>query len=152
MIRPAAQEKSHSLTLSMEPTDVRAYGDPRRLKQILINLLSNAVKFTEPGGSIALEVTEEERSVRFSVRDTGIGISKSDLPRLFKPFVQLDSSLGRRHGGSGLGLALVGRLAELHGGSVALESEPGRGTTVSVSVPSWATFQSTQSVPSTLET
>ncbi len=135
LVRPAAQEKGHALTLSVEPAGLRTYADSRRLKQILVNLLSNAVKFTDPGGSIALEAAGGPGSVRFTVRDNGIGIAEADRPQLFKPFVQLDSSLARRHEGSGLGLALVGRLAELHGGKVELESEPGRGTTVSVTVP-----------------
>ena len=135
LVEPSALKKGHAVSLSVEPPGLRAQADVRRLKQVLVNLLSNAVKFTDPGGRVAMEVTADEQWVTFTVRDTGIGISREDRPRLFKPFVQLDGSLGRRHGGSGLGLALVGRLVELHGGTVALESEPGRGTTVSVSVP-----------------
>ena len=138
MVLPAAAKKGITPTLSVEPPDLHVDADLRRLKQILVNLLSNAVKFTGPGGSVALTATGDDRSVTIAVRDTGIGISQGDRPRLFKPFVQLDASLARRHGGSGLGLAIVGRLTELHGGSVQLESEPGQGTTVSVSLPNSA--------------
>lgn len=111
--------------------------DERRLKQMLVNLLSNAVKFTPNGGSIGLEVTchAGEQSVYFTVWDTGIGIAEADMPRLFQPFVQLDSSLARHHAGTGLGLSLVARLADLHGGRVALESAAGQGSRFSIVLP-----------------
>jgi signal transduction histidine kinase/DNA-binding response OmpR family regulator len=119
--------------------------DERRLKQILVNLLSNAVKFTPEGGEIGLEVVadQEREAVHFTVWDTGVGISQEDMARLFQPFVQLDSSLSREHAGTGLGLALVRRLTEMHGGGVTLESEVGQGSRFTVSLP-WRTEGSEQ--------
>jgi signal transduction histidine kinase/ActR/RegA family two-component response regulator len=113
--------------------------DERRLKQILVNLLGNAVKFTPEGGEIGLEVASDvEHSVaRFVVWDTGIGIAPDMMPRLFKPFVQLDNRLNRDHTGTGLGLALVRELVALHGGSIAAESPglPGKGSRFTVVLP-----------------
>ncbi|MCK4514888.1 MAG: response regulator, partial [Spirochaetaceae bacterium] len=111
--------------------------DERRLKQILVNLLSNAIKFTPEGGWIGLEVAgnPERGVISFSVWDRGVGISPEDLGRLFKPFVQLDGRLSRRHSGTGLGLALVRRLTELCGGGVSVESKPGSGSRFTVTLP-----------------
>ncbi|MCP4698910.1 MAG: response regulator [Gammaproteobacteria bacterium] len=111
--------------------------DPRRLKQVLINLLSNAVKFTPKGGKVGLDVTcnTEQETVYLSVWDTGIGIPEAEMPRLFQPFVQAESGLSRRFEGTGLGLALVRRLVKLHGGCVSVESEPGKGSRFTVSLP-----------------
>jgi CheY-like chemotaxis protein/anti-sigma regulatory factor (Ser/Thr protein kinase) len=111
--------------------------DERKLKQIIVNLLSNAVKFTPDGGEIGLEVKwdKEKNIVDFIVWDRGIGISPEDTDRLFMPFVQLDSSLSRHYSGTGLGLALVRSLTELLGGTVSLESEIGKGSSFTVSIP-----------------
>ena len=110
--------------------------DPRMVKRILLNLLSNAVKFTPPGGEIALSASvDEDGALRFSVRDTGIGISAEDLPKVVEPFGQVDSTLSRRYRGAGLGLSLVKTMCELHGGTLALASELGTGTTVTVRFP-----------------
>jgi signal transduction histidine kinase len=106
------------------------WADERRLKQILVNLLTNAVKFTAKDGEIGLEVRGDtvRGVVDFVVWDTGIGISEEDMARLFRPFVQLDSRLNRQFNGTGLGLSLVYRMTELHGGSVTLASEVGQGS------------------------
>lgn len=111
--------------------------DERRLKQILVNLLSNAVKFTPTGGTIGLKVQDDRTrpALLFTVWDTGIGIAPEALARLFKPFVQLDSSLARRYEGTGLGLSLVARLTQMHGGEVTVQSEPGQGSRFTVSLP-----------------
>ncbi|MEI7771133.1 MAG: CHASE domain-containing protein, partial [Chloroflexales bacterium] len=112
--------------------------DGRRLKQMLVNLLSNAVKFTPAGGQVRLaaEADPEHGVVRFTVQDTGIGIAPEDMGRLFTPFTQLDSSLTRQHEGTGLGLALVRRLADLQGGSVTVESAgPGQGSRFTIALP-----------------
>jgi CheY-like chemotaxis protein/anti-sigma regulatory factor (Ser/Thr protein kinase) len=107
------------------------------LKQILVNLLSNAVKFTPEGGAIGLEVVGNagQGGVQFVVWDHGIGIASEDLEHLFQPFVQLDSSITRKYPGTGLGLALVHRLVDLHGGSISVESELGKGSRFTVSLP-----------------
>jgi two-component system sensor histidine kinase/response regulator len=107
-------------------------GDPLRLSQILVNYASNAVKFTERG-DITIEVsriesTGDEVLLRFGVRDTGIGLSAEQLGRLFRSFAQADASITRKYGGTGLGLAIAKSLAELMGGEVGVESEPGRGS------------------------
>ncbi|MFN8095279.1 MAG: HAMP domain-containing sensor histidine kinase [Vicinamibacteria bacterium] len=139
LVLGAAQAKHVSLESSVVPEDAEASADPRRLKQILVNLLSNAVKFTPEGGRAGVEARlDGEGWVRIVVWDTGIGIAAEDVARLFQPFTQLDSSLSRQHAGTGLGLALVRRLAELHGGAATLESEPGKGTRVTVRLPAAA--------------
>ncbi len=109
--------------------------DARRLKQVLVNLLSNAVKFTPEGGRVGLEVTADADTISFSVWDTGIGIAPEDIIRLFSPFEQLDAGLNKQHQGVGLGLSLVLRLTELHGGSVAVVSQPGAGSRFTVTLP-----------------
>ena len=131
----AAEKKGLAVEPSVVPPGLEVRVDARRLKQILVNLLSNAVKFTPTGGTIGVEATGDDDDVRIVVWDTGVGIATEDLPRLFRPFSQLDSSLSRSHEGTGLGLVLVRKLAELHGGAVDLESEPGRGTRVTVTLP-----------------
>jgi len=132
-----------SSTLDSQVTTLQV--DERRLKQILVNLLSNAVKFTPEGGAMGLEVKgdAEKSVVHFTVWDTGIGIALKDMNRLFKPFVQLDSRLSRQYSGTGLGLSLVQRMAELHGGSVSVESEVGKGSRFTVSLP-WQADQETR--------
>ncbi|BBC25933.1 ATP-binding protein [Pseudanabaena sp. ABRG5-3] len=114
--------------------------DERRIRQVLINLLNNAVKFTPEGGTITLDVshvetTTETSYLRFAVIDTGIGISAENIQKLFQPFIQIDSALNRQYVGTGLGLALVKRIVELHGGKVGLTSEVGVGSCFSVEIP-----------------
>jgi CheY-like chemotaxis protein len=111
--------------------------DPRRLKQVLINLLNNAVKFTPNNGKVKLEVTTDAQSKRmhFAVSDTGIGICAEDMPRLFQPFVQLDSKLSRIYAGTGLGLVLVKKMVEMQGGSVEVQSEFGVGSCFTFALP-----------------
>lgn len=136
-VREQATKKSISLEYQ-EVKDVKsAFADPRRLKQILVNLLSNAVKFTPEKGKVTLAVRAdpEKKQIHFSVADTGIGIAKENLDRLFSPFTQVDSRLNRQYEGSGLGLVLVLRLAEMHGGNVQVETEPGKGSRFTVSLP-----------------
>ena len=139
MIRPIAHSKNILLDFVPLQPDLAIQADPLRLKQILINLLNNAVKFTDEGGTIGLEIHQvpSSQNVQFLVWDTGIGISPEDAKQLFKPFAQVDGSLSRSFDGAGLGLSLVAKLVELHGGSVKLESEGicGKGTRLTVTLP-----------------
>src|SRR5688572_19660956 len=110
----------------------RVLGDPGRIRQALANLVSNAIKFTA-AGEVSIHVAHERGPVRdlvrFSVRDTGIGLSPMQQSRLFRPFVQADASTARQYGGTGLGLSIVKRLAELMSGEVGVKSALGRGST-----------------------
>ena len=118
--------------------------DERRMRQVLINLLNNAVKFTADGGQITIEVnlTSQEKPLleirnylQIAIADTGIGISPENIPKLFQPFIQIDSALNRKYQGTGLGLALVKRIVELHGGTVGLISEFGVGSCFTIVIP-----------------
>jgi PAS domain S-box-containing protein len=142
-IKQIAQKKRIKIFSALDQSAATVQADERRLKQILVNLLSNAVKFTPEGGEVSLKVSGDAASsaLRFTVTDSGIGIAREDMTRLFKPFVQLDSKLSRQHEGTGLGLSLVARLVELHGGSVAVESIPGQGSSFTISLPWPQTIQ-----------
>jgi PAS domain S-box-containing protein len=139
LVREQAVKKNLSVVVDIAPSARWVRGDERHLKQMLVNLLTNAVKFTPTGGRIGLEVrgngTEEAPAVHFTVWDTGLGIAPEHLGRLFKPFVQIDAGLVRPSGGTGLGLALVRRMAEGHGGSVTVESTVGQGSRFTLSLP-----------------
>ncbi|MDQ2692434.1 MAG: PAS domain S-box protein, partial [Chloroflexota bacterium] len=136
-IKSQAARKSITVTYQNEASIARLFADPRRLKQILVNLLSNAVKFTPEHGQVTLQVQADaqEDLIRFSVLDTGIGISTESQMLLFQPFVQVDSSLNREFQGTGLGLFLVQKLVDMHGGSVHVESEVDRGSRFTVNLP-----------------
>ena len=131
-----ASDKGLDLSYSLEPDVPRQIlGDPARLKQILVNLLGNAVKFTEKGEISATVSTsgpspgiDELEEIMFAVKDTGIGISKDQLGRIFQPFIQADPSTTRKFGGTGLGLVISKNLAERMGGRIWAESEPGKGS------------------------
>lgn len=142
LIKQQAQKKHIKVLTKSDNAITMLQADQRRLKQILVNLLSNAVKFTPEQGQVGLEVTgnKEENRVHFTVWDTGIGISAENMTHLFQPFVQLDSKLSRQYEGTGLGLSLVSRLAEMHGGGIAVESEVGKGSRFTVSLP-WNTLE-----------
>lgn len=137
LVRGLAQKKNLRVGFSQQPAGIAMLADARRLKQILVNLLSNAVKFTPDGGRIGLEVAADPQQaiLQFTVWDTGIGIAEQNLPRLFQPFTQLDASLAREYNGTGLGLALVRTMAEMHDGSVAVQSKLGEGSRFTVSLP-----------------
>ena len=110
--------------------------DPTRLKQILLNLISNAIKFTKPGGSVLVAGRHAaDRGIAFEVRDTGSGMTPDEIEIALEPFGQVDAGLAREQEGTGLGLPLARRLAELHGGSLQIDSEKGLGTTVTVMLP-----------------
>jgi signal transduction histidine kinase len=114
---------------------VKFRGDERRVRQILLNLLSNAVKFTPEGGDVTITAFLKAGGLTIAVADTGIGIAAHDIPRALERFGQIDSAMGRKHTGTGLGLPLAKELTELHGGALTIESELGTGTTVTVTFP-----------------
>jgi PAS domain S-box-containing protein len=138
-VRQQAIKKNIQLTSEVPQGLSDIAVDERRIRQLLINLLNNAVKFTPERGSVKLVVqTEQQPEQSFlilSVIDTGIGIAPADMSKLFQSFVQIDSSLNRQYAGTGLGLSLVRRLAELHGGVVTVTSEVGRGSCFTVRLP-----------------
>jgi signal transduction histidine kinase len=122
----------HSLQMTFKITHGldTMIGDERKIKQVLFNLLGNAVKFTPDGGRIQVEatLTDDKEFLKYSVSDTGIGISSEDQNKLFKPFEQVDTRLTRKYKGTGLGLSLCKQLVELHGGRIWVESEAGKGS------------------------
>ncbi|MEO5336306.1 MAG: ATP-binding protein [Magnetospirillum sp. WYHS-4] len=134
----AERAGTHSLAVPVTVQKVQAalVADETRVKQILLNLLSNAVKFTPDGGQVAIDARLDDRGrFVFSVADTGIGIDESDMEKVMLPFGQADGSLARRYEGAGLGLPLATRLAELHGATLELRSQVGKGTTAVVTFP-----------------
>ncbi len=136
IIKERAHEAGLKLYYEVPDGTPALIADERKLKQILINLLSNAVKFTPAGGKVVLQAAlEPDQTFAFKVVDTGIGIAKDDIPKALSPFTQIDSDLHRSYEGTGLGLPLSKALAELHGATLTVESELGRGTAVAVRFP-----------------
>jgi CheY-like chemotaxis protein len=134
--RGDAEGKRVKIELSVDEGTGTVLGDPLRLGQIVANLVTNAVKFTPSGGRVEVRLARTEAWAVITVADTGIGIEAPLLPRIFDRFRQADSTITRRHGGLGLGLAIVRHLAELHGGAVSAESAgPGRGACFTVRLP-----------------
>jgi signal transduction histidine kinase/DNA-binding NarL/FixJ family response regulator len=137
MVRFPAEKKQLTLKTNISVTHAQRIGDPVRFRQILFNLLSNAVKFTPEHGSVLVGLTNDPASsevINLTVSDTGIGIAKENLPRLFSCFSQVDASVNRRYGGSGLGLAISKRLCDAMGGTISCTSEIGKGSTFTVRV------------------
>ena len=135
MLEQQAQERGVTLATKLPHGLAQIQGDRRAVQQILINLLSNAVKFTPEGGKVNVSASEADGMVRIFVHDTGIGIADDDLLRLGQPFVQVQNDYTRQFQGTGLGLSLVKGLVKLHAGSMSMESAPGLGTTVTISLP-----------------
>jgi len=136
-IQPMAQKKGLKLFSNFDLTMTTMRADGRRLKQILINLLTNAVKFTPENGRLGLEVEGDRahNQLHFTVWDTGVGIDQADQNIIFNPFTQVDTGLARQQEGTGLGLALVSRLVDMHHGSIVLQSQPGEGSRFIISFP-----------------
>jgi two-component system cell cycle sensor histidine kinase PleC len=124
-----------ALAGSTSPEDLKLFADERAFRQIVSNLLSNAVKFTPPGGKIMARLAVVDEGAMLSIRDTGCGIPADQLPVIFQPFEQVGKGYGRAHGGTGLGLALVRSLTDLHGGTCRIDSEVDMGTLVTVFIP-----------------
>ena len=130
------QQVSLSVDFKVNPKEDKFCADRQRIQEILLNLLSNGIKFTPAGGRTILRIWRENHQVIFEVEDTGIGIAQQQLPMLFETFQQLEHSLQRTYGGTGLGLALTKQLIELHGGTIEVESSVGKGSIFTVCLPS----------------
>ena len=136
LVNERAKKKGLKITTNIDPNLPKMYGDERRVKQVLINLLSNSVKFTHDGGEVMVSAKLDGRGgLILSVKDTGIGIAQEDISTVLSPFGQVDSSLAREYEGTGLGLHLTRNFIELHGGSMVIVSEVGKGTEVSAHFP-----------------
>jgi len=133
--RPLIDQRRHELTVSLPPQPIWLNADASRLEQVVVNLLTNAAKYTDEGGHIWLTVQEAGADCVLRVRDTGVGIAPELLPRIFDLFTQAERSLDRSQGGLGIGLALVQRLVEMHGGQVAVVSVLGQGSEFVVRLP-----------------
>jgi CheY-like chemotaxis protein len=144
--RKEAQAKGIELSCLPSTGPLLGLADERLLRQVFRNLIGNAIKFTEAGGRVAVVPQITAGRIRVEVRDTGIGIPADKLHQLFKPFTQIDSSLSRRHNGTGLGLALVDRIVRLNRGVVLVDSVVGRGSTFTVEFPQHIRAEATREV------
>ena len=135
LVRERAQSHGIKLALEVAPELDTVVADERKLKQVVVNLLANAVKFTPDGGTVSLRAARENGQVRLSVHDTGIGIAAADQQRIFEEFQQASHQGERSREGTGLGLSLSKRMVELHGGTISVESAPGKGSTFTVALP-----------------
>jgi PAS domain S-box-containing protein len=135
-VRPLVEERKHELTVESTPGTLWCEADPTRVEQMLINLLNNAAKYTEAGGHIQLTARHEGDHISFQVKDDGMGIVRERLEEMFELFAQGDRSIARSEGGLGIGLTVVKRIAELHGGTATAMSEgPGQGSEFTVTLP-----------------
>jgi signal transduction histidine kinase len=134
VVQPLADQKKIPLVSESVSKPIRMTTDADKARQILVNLAGNAIKFTEHG-EVRVAVTSDGNDVRFVVSDTGIGIAKADIERLFRPFSQLDSGLTRKYSGTGLGLYISERFARLLGGRIEVAAEVGRGSTFTLVLP-----------------
>src|SRR5204863_9648508 len=136
VVSAAVQAKQLDIRNEIPATLAPVSGDPSRLQQILVNLVGNAVKFTPAGGSVRILAGSHGDQAWIAVEDTGVGMAREEIARIWDPFYQVESPLRRRHGGSGLGLSIVRRLVELHGGVVRADSEgQGRGSRFTFTLP-----------------
>lgn len=135
LVSERASKQGLELTVSQAEDLPWLRGDERKIKQMLLNLLSNSIKFTKPGGNVVLGARNSGSRVCLYVRDDGIGMSKQDLNYAMEPFGQVDSTLSRKHEGTGLGLPIVVSLCNLHGAEFKAESEPNQGTLISITFP-----------------
>jgi signal transduction histidine kinase len=135
MVQPQLAEKNLTLQMHLSSDLPRIEADQERVAQILRNLLSNAIRYTPSQGQIHLTASRSEAGVKISVRDTGVGIAPEYLPSLFERFSRADSSRARATGGTGLGLAIVKQMVQAHGGLITVESQPGKGTRFTFTLP-----------------
>jgi PAS domain S-box-containing protein len=136
IIKGKADEKNLHIAPRLPGVMPRLYADKRALKQMMLNLLSNAVKFTPKDGEVCISAgVDDDGAVEIVVRDSGIGIAAEDMDKVFAPFGQVDSALAREHEGTGLGVPLVKAMVELHGGTLTIDSTPGKGSAVTLRFP-----------------
>jgi PAS domain S-box-containing protein len=133
--RPMMDQRRHELTVSLSPQPIWLYADAARLEQVVVNLLTNAAKYTADGGHISIAVQQEGTEAALRVRDAGVGIAPELLPHIFDLFTQAERSLDRSQGGLGIGLSLVQKLVEMHGGRVEVYSAVGKGSEFVVRLP-----------------
>jgi signal transduction histidine kinase len=133
-VEPLATKKKLDFKVDVPPGLPPGQGDERRLSQVLLNLVGNAIKFTDRG-EVTIRASAENGDYKLAVHDTGPGISEADQQKLFQEFQQADNSTTKKKGGTGLGLAISKRIVEMHGGRIWVESQPGRGSTFSLTLP-----------------
>jgi two-component system, OmpR family, phosphate regulon sensor histidine kinase PhoR len=129
IVQKDADEKGINMTFESKSDSVMAEGDPNRLKQVFLNLISNAITYTQNGGSISISLKETDVNVTINFTDTGIGINKDEIHRIFERFYRIDKARSRNSGGTGLGLAIVKHLVDAHKGKITVKSKEGQGTT-----------------------
>jgi two-component system, OmpR family, phosphate regulon sensor histidine kinase PhoR len=134
LLKGKAEGKNIVLHLAHEASPIFVKGDYSRLKQVFINLLSNAITYTPTGGYVEIDVKENEEKVYIQIKDTGIGIEKEEIPRIFERFYRIDKARSRNSGGTGLGLAIVKHIVEAHKGSISVTSVKDKGTTFTISL------------------
>jgi signal transduction histidine kinase len=135
VLSPLSAEKNISIESNIEKDLKTIIADRVKIKQILYNILNNAIKFSSENGRVNISAELKEEMIEISIKDEGIGIHEADYDRVFHPFVQIDESISRKYGGLGLGLALVKRFVELHGGKVWVNASPGKGSTFTFRIP-----------------
>jgi signal transduction histidine kinase len=135
VIRGMADQKQIQVEVESPEPGSAVWGDAGRLKQVLFNLLSNAIKFTPDGGTVRVGARKRGTTVQLEVTDTGIGVAPGDQERIFGEFQQVDGSETRQFQGTGLGLALTRKLVEMHGGSIQIQSDLGKGSTFTITLP-----------------
>ncbi len=148
LVQPLANKANVTLHGEIDPGLPFVHADERRLQQVLLNLASNAVKFTPPGGEVRISAREERDQLLICVADTGTGMAKEQIPRALEPFRQLNSHARNRQQGTGLGLPIAKDLVELHGGTLAIDSELGAGTTITITLPSRRILRDLAPMPS----
>jgi two-component system phosphate regulon sensor histidine kinase PhoR len=134
-MKPGCQEKQLRLEISTPKDELYIYGDFQAISQLIDNLTDNAIKYTDSGGFVSVTLTKENDQVVLKVQDSGIGISPQHQRRIFERFYRIDKARSRELGGTGLGLSIVKNIAEQHGGTVTLTSQPGVGSTFTLTLP-----------------
>lgn len=153
LVKPQREARRLGLDWQIDEraVDIAIHADRRGLRQILLNLLSNALKFSHTGGSVTIRVDARGEDLQVTISDQGIGIAPEDLDRVFDRFVQAEGPLRRSHGGTGIGLPLSRALAELHGGTLTLDSQPGRGTDAHLFLPGCLCDSTEEALPALCE-